>query len=861
MVLKDKFFEWIKKFDDFGEKPPQAFNRLMIWGLLFVCLGFNVYYRLYPAFFPQLKKEAKSNVLNRLSTGIFSQVDERYPAYNNFAKAQIAEMVFKNTLKDRKGFNREVEKEYQWLKKPFQDPQGNTYLMELDPYQWLRATENIVDHGYPGTTKIKGTSWDMFVLAPVGVENIPVNALFYTTAYLYKAVKLVFNSLSLEVFCFYIQVFYSFIFLLLLYLLVQKIFSPLAAFISISCIGLNSIIIYRSCAGWYKYEILGLIMALGVVWCIIEALKNNENKVKLIFFALAAAIIQFLYMVTWIGWWFITLVVLGFMILAVLNNYSISWPDFKEINKLNKPYFMVLSIFLAVSFLLMYFILKINIFSWIFDIVAYYTNFGSSRVGSVWPNTMYTISELQSLNMDQIGRYFYDKTIFVLAMLSVFFVYLKERRGKRKDFVYLMLFWFAFMLYASMKGVRFLMYLSVPMFIFLGVFLGDILPEIIENKIKNTVLKLALVFGTAFFIVSLLFQVYSSGERSASQIYPMMNSNWQKALDYVKEKSPKDAILNSWWDYGDLFKYFARRRVIFDGQTQIDSISNLMSRVILSTDEDKAVRILRLLNNSSDKAWKLLIKYIPEQFKAQQALEDLLSSNIEESKKILKFNKVGESDAKLIIHYLYDKPAPAYFIVEESMLGKMSNISFLGNWDFKRLYAYRETGRPQEEVLAGLKNIYGMDNQRSRDFYNATRFISSWPGNFDNVSSRYAFHSGVVPGRRDGKFISFDNGLVISNDTKDALLYLPSSKHYASLRKMVFFNNKKEEVIKDNGEYDKTVAVFTKGNDTSAVFMDDALVDSLFVKLYFLGGKSLKHFKPFYADDESRIYIYEIVWD
>ena len=58
----------------------------------------------------------------------------------------------------------------------------------------------------------------------------------------------------------------------------------------------------------------------------------------------------------------------------------------------------------------------------------------------------------------------------------------------------------------------------------------------------------------------------------------------------------------------------------------------------------------------------------------------------------------GEEAVNKIVSDLYDEPAEAYFIVDGSIIKKMSSISFLGNWDFLKLYVKRNFNLPEPEI-------------------------------------------------------------------------------------------------------------------------------------------------------------------
>jgi len=60
------------------------------------------------------------------------------------------------------------------------------------------------------------------------------------------------------------------------------------------------------------------------------------------------------------------------------------------------------------------------------------------------------------------------------------------------------------------------------------------------------------------------------------------------------------------WDAGDWFKAVAKRRVLFDGQSQNSTRACWIGKVLLSSNEEEAVHILRMLNNDGVRPYLLI---------------------------------------------------------------------------------------------------------------------------------------------------------------------------------------------------------------------------------------------------------------
>ena len=838
--------------------------RLLLWAeafLLTFVLALNVYLRFFPAFFPQLKRQAAINVYHDISRTALQNADVVYQAYSPQVRAAAAEKTFQEAVKKTGLVNVKIAQEYLRLKAPFQNSKGRTYLMELDPYQWLRQTEYVLKNGYPGDRRSGKDKYDSLMLYPAGYKCHYASFMFYLTAWLYRGALFFAHGLDLETFVFYVPVFYAAVFLVLFYFFVRKMFGPPTAFIATGLYGLNSMVIQASSVGWYKYHILGMIMAILVVWSLAEALAEGSGTRRTVLYSLAASFFMMLFAATWVGWWFILLAAFGVYLINILNNHNLYSAEPARLRAANQPYYLSAVLFFVVSWALGHLCIGIDIYAELVREIKSNMNLGTPLSASVWPNVYYTVSELQRLDFNNLAGHLGGRLFLITGLVGMFVIYLREKRSRLKNYVYFLLFWFAFMLVAALKGVRFTMHLALPFMIFTSAFLLKVLPQFIDSRLKGRWVR---IVGTAGFLAITLFFINSrlnAGFRAAENLYPLMNSAWDKAFTFVKDNTPPSAVMNSWWDYGDLFKAGAGRAVIFDGQSQRGQIAYWMGNVIISSDEDKAVRILRLLNNASDTTYDTLVKYLPDPFESVGILWKLLSSDHDQAQKILQDRGIPEPAAALILKQLFAQPPPAYFVVEESMLPKMASISFLANWDFSKFYVFQNIKHPRAEVLDNLSRIFSLDKETVARIYEETAMALSGKGFYETVSRRFGFPGGPQDGRRQGKLMSFANGLVIDADSRDTLMFNQASG-YVAPPTLYFYVNGTKEIVRDEPNYgDPAIGVLVSGDHWQSILMSRSLSDSLFFKLYFLGGQGLKHFQLFYADKEAKIYIYRIIWD
>jgi len=855
--LKKKLNKFIEKISGSLDVSTAFSSKFISFLLLALCLGVNIYVRLFPVHLPQFESRAVLEVTAEIATKISTQ----YAKEGGLSSAKINQKMQDEILNNPAEFNKKVEKKYQELKAPYQDAGGQTYLMELDPYYWAQYTEDVLQRGYPGTLRKDGKHYDDRMLAPKG-HPIPYARVFpYFSAFLYKVASPI-HPMPLSVFLFYLPVFYATCFLALLYFFMKRWSGDLPAFLTVFSMGLMGICVQRGGAGWYDSDMMVLTMALAVAWLLLEAVKRGQSKFKEIAFSCAAACVQGIFFVTWSGAWFMWAVAACFFIFSIAGLFTESCRDGADRKKRFLIYGVSAAIFFALSGLLMYVLVGVNIVQYILDFLKWQRlGVAWSSEGSIWPNALYTVSELGPLNLKAIASSFYAPWIFALCSLGLIFLCFAGWRKKRQDLGIFMLCWFAFMFAASFKANRFLLYLAVPLFVGLGAFLGSELPRKITHEGRG----LNRLAGTAIFLFLvgfLIFKILTIGLASSEQVIPLMNDGWYKAMAQVEKKTAPNAIINSWWDNGTFFKYYGKRRVIFDGATQIQgALCYWMARALMEKDEKKALSILRMLNNDSSETFDRLLPYLRNPFVCERILEKLMAVNRAEGEKILSREKVPAAVARETLDALHAVPAPAFLIVEESMLAKMPSISFLGKWDFSKLFAYRNRNEPEPKVLSELREIFDLTEEKAMRVYEEGKSAGVDAAGQEALSQRELFYGTALKGKLSKNLLHFNNGLILDPKSKDVLWYSPSQGQFLIPKKNIFFENgQRKEVLRNDGDLDRTVVFNERKNEIQSLVSDDDLAESLLTRLFFLKGEGLKRFKIFYADEENKIYIYEILW-
>jgi len=434
----------------------------------------------------------------------------------------------------------------------------------------------------------------------------------------------------------------------------------------------------------------------------------------------------------------------------------------------------------------------------------------------------------------------------------------KHYRGTKRESIFMLVLWFIIIFAICHKGVRLIVFLLIPMGIALGWGCEEALAYCRRRGGKRKIMLPVWGIAVLFMVGTLFF----NAKRTANALFPMIDDEWYILLNNVKQNTPADAVLNSWWDFGDWFKTVAGRRVIFDGQSQNSPQGYWMAKALLSNSEEESVAILKMLNSSGNKVYDLINKYLNDPFKSVILLEKVLYAQPDQVKDLL-LQVLPEDKASEVMVLLSAKPASAYFVVDYTMIGKMFPISYLGNWDFSRVYMIKNINKqPKEKILSYLIEL-GMDAKSADAMYRDAQLLS--PEQYDGWISRHRrFISGILEGKVQGDVVLFNNGLVFNPKDNTMFVFNGYNGQYG-VPKSIFYmdNGKLVEHVYPDSTMDFSVLLLHENGSYKAIELDRELGASLFTKLYFLKGKGLANFKPFAANRDERNYIgvFEIDWN
>jgi hypothetical protein len=266
--------------------------------------------------------------------------------------------------------------------------------------------------------------------------------------------------------------------------------------------------------------------------------------------------------------------------------------------------------------------------------------------------------------------------------------------------------------------------------------------------------------------------------------------------------------------------------------------------------------ILRMLNNGGNKAFEVIDKYLNDPQKSVLLLESVISLSPGNAQKVL-LDFLPYPVAAEVLRLLFTKPPDAYFIVDPTMQSKISAISYLGNWNFSKVYMAQNFNKEEKDQITDYLIRLGRNREEVQRLYQeafliSTKDLDSW------LSRPLQFYSGIVGGQKKGDTVIFSNGFLYNPNGQT--IYTNDRQIPRSL--FVLKDDNLVENIYTNGNLNFSALVVKNQESYGLILLDRALANSLFVRLYYFGGGGLRHFSPFIdaVEGNEHIRVFKIIW-
>lgn len=859
---------------------------------------------------------AQSSVYNYYKNQISSQINSQYPNLPQTNKDILIDNQFKKVLDENKQTVKEqIKQTSNQFKSFFQDDNGNNYMPDIDPYYWYRYAKNVLEKGYYGDELRNGINYDNHMLAPLGREIAPTDKGHpYFLAYLYRIVSLFNPDITLFGAMALYPILISALSVIPAFFIGKRIAGKAGGFLSALMLAVVPAFTSRTPWGHADTDAWNVFLPLFICWFFLEAFYT-KNLIKKISLAGAAGLLVGFYAIIWGGWWYI----FDFIIASILG-YIFYFLIFKKITEL-KDLGVIAGIFLFSSFIFVSLFNSSSVFFMGPLAPITFSYIKAPALESLWPNVLTTVAELNPGSISEIigsvgGSLLYfisllglilivfkaeekftSKDITLLIVSGIIFAILVSGFGQRLNLYFyiallivpiiistiillmnkkeidikmtvLLLIWFAGSIYASTKGIRFNLLLTPAFSIAFGSALGIFYYRIQGYAFKN--LHVEKIISGAVMVVLFLFLFIGPIQSSmaiAKQNMPIINDVWYNSLDVIKANSTKNAVINSWWDFGHHFKALADRTVTFDGTTQATPQAHWIGKTLLTDDEDTAVGILRMLDCGGNTAFEWLYNQTKDTHKSVDILYEIILMDKNNAEEKLREEGIKEGIISEVLKNTHCSPPEDYFITSEDMIQKSGVWAHFGSWEFEKADIWLNVKKMnKDEGIKYMQNKFSYSEDKAEQIYYDISSLSSDGEGNNWISPWTSYSSGVdYCGKTANNSLQCGNGLKIDLENYNATLN--SQKGAINPYSIVYIDNnngKFTERIYPNSEVPYSVALIPRGTDYYNVLMQPPLAKSMFNRLFFFQGQGLKHFKLFYHESGltgTDVYVWKIDWE
>ncbi|MFN4196650.1 MAG: STT3 domain-containing protein [Caldimicrobium sp.] len=409
----------------------------------------------------------------------------------------------------------------------------------------------------------------------------------------------------------------------------------------------------RTCLMRLDHDVFNLTLPFLVGYCFYAFFTGKSNKSKYLWISLASLFLLTYYL--WYGHANLNFV----LILTFFIAYF--WEPFKNL-LLRKPLNFTFQkrdlIFFAILLVpQVWYLYKGPIH--LYEQVSFYVlNIKNPTSVEIlfkdFPNILMSISEASRVNFKEaLSSVIFNPLLGVIGLVGALLLFLFNLR----NLIFLLPF-FGVGLLVFVSGARFSMYLSP----FIGMGLGYLIHLLIEkifpifklfyNEQKKKIVFLGL--SGLFFGAILIIQWEAKNITCDAKV----DAELVKDMVWLKEKTPQNAVIWSWWDYGYAFQLYARRAVFHDGGSQTSPKTYFIARSFTTSDPREGWLITSFVSNYGLTG---LAKLLQEGISAEKILEKIRN---------------GE----------YTKPinAPIYWVFTKDLIPKFGWIHYFGSYDFKK---------------------------------------------------------------------------------------------------------------------------------------------------------------------------------
>jgi len=505
-------------------------------------------------------------------------------------------------------------------------------LFEFDPWFNYRATEYILENGADTYFNwIDEKSWYPFGR---NVSETSQVTLHLTAASLYPIFN--FGSTVYD-FTIFLPLVFGSLTAIVVFGFVRVLGGTTAGLFAALIFSISIPIFTRGLIGWFKSEPLGLFFAFLAMYLFVSGLKFNKGKISFIKL-IAAGFFLSLGLSAWGGiLFFVIAIVLFYFSLPFLKNkdnfimwaaptFSVSLILFSLIFERTSTFIigyaglaiLLPTIFIIISGIVMKFSserAKIrNCVIVLISFVASGIGIASSGIVGLpsfrYLNAVNPFLTTQDNLTDSVAEHMttslslsftFLSVFLIFAVIGMWFLFSKKTINLKTDMRIFAIFISIIAIYVSSAFVRLELFASVGIII-----LGSIGLAILTQKIfeQNKQYFTKIIFPVVIIILFIIPITVPENNtwlswadfppsilNGGSSFTNFASDDWKDATLWIKQNTPEDAVIASWWDYGYWITTLSERTTLVDNATLIDWQIKKMAFTLI-TSPDKSWTIL-----------------------------------------------------------------------------------------------------------------------------------------------------------------------------------------------------------------------------------------------------------------------------
>ena len=505
-------------------------------------------------------------------------------------------------------------------------------LTEYDPFFNYRATEFMVENGLPAYLEWHDDlSWHPYGRDVSATSQVMLHT---SAAVLYQIFGM---GSSLYGFTIWLPAVIGSLTTIVIFALVRTVGGTTAGILASLFFAISPIIIMRGTVGWFKSEPLGLFYGLLAVYLLLSAIKSDKGKVSVAKIVGAGILLAF-GLASWggvqffilpIGLFFIALPFMRkdnkfiiwtsiiFATIFLLVTVSFEKTGISFVSGLNGFFLVGCTVFLVVCVV----IKKISraqlrnglallggaIIAGIAIVSSGVISLPSFRyLNAANPFLVATdmltdsVSEHATTTTD-ISFYFFS-ILMIFAGIGAWLLFQKKvnRSLKIKGEMAAFALIIGFLgIYFSSAFVRLEVFGSISVIILSSIGISILISKILKDghKPKSVVTKISfLAIIVALLMVPMVYpEKLNWANNNVGLPITILNSgthfnistnDWPDAMQWLRENTPEDAVIASWWDYGYWISTLAERKTLADNATLLDWQIRKLAAMYMSTPED-----------------------------------------------------------------------------------------------------------------------------------------------------------------------------------------------------------------------------------------------------------------------------------